>query len=95
MLLGAIAGVPVGTPTPPLEGIALAAALNWLPGMFASSPPFIQNLLALLLFGWLASFVVMFSGLVNNGWRDWARFSFVEMYVDLVRKLRRAAARTN
>jgi len=95
MLLGAIAGVPVGTPTPPLEGIALAAALNWLPGMFASSPPFVQNVLALFLFAWLASFVVMFSGLDNTGWRDWRRFSFIELYVDLVRNLQRAAARSN
>jgi hypothetical protein len=91
MLLGAIAGVPAGTPAPPLEGIALAAALNWLPGLFGSGPPFVQNLLALFLFGWLVSFVVMFSGLVNSGWRDWRRFSFIELSVDLVRKLRRAA----
>jgi hypothetical protein len=92
MLLGAIAGVPEGTPTPPLEGIALAAALNWLPSMFASSPPILQNVLALFLFAWMASFVVVFSGLVNSGWRDWRRFSFIELYVDLIRKLRRAAA---
>jgi hypothetical protein len=95
MLLGAIAGVPVGTPMPPVEGIVLAAALNWLPGMFASmgAPFFVQNIVAMLLFAWLASFVTVFVGFLTSGrWGQLGQFSFIAL-ASFARKTRRGVQR--
>lgn len=86
MLMGGIVGVPVGTPVPTIEGIALSGALHWLPGFLVNSPPLLQNSVSILLLIWMLPFLAKFFGLLGT-WRNWDSFSVVELLFSMKRML--------
>jgi hypothetical protein len=88
LILGGIAGTPVGTPWPFLDGVALSACLQWLPGLCVGSPTYAQNAVAVLLLLWAVGFFTMFFRLVKP-WREWDTFSFLELLFALNRIIRR------
>lgn len=89
LLLGAITGLGP-SPWPALEGVALAAGLNWWPSMFTDSSPFAQSGLVLVLVVWMATFVWMNVRWHLAGIRGWDRFSFLELFGQLKRLKGRA-----
>jgi hypothetical protein len=92
LILGAIAGMPVGTPTPALEGVSLAGCIHFMPliALGDSWPPCIQNAAVILTLVWMVTFLAMFSGVFIK-WRDWESFSFVELPLTGIRIMRRMA----
>ena len=92
LILGAIAGLPVGTPTPAIEGVALAGCIHFMPliALGDSWAPSVQNMAVILTLIWAATFLIMFSGAFVK-WRDWESFSFVELPLSGIRIMRRMA----
>lgn len=88
VILGGIAGTPVGTPWPFLDGAMLAGGFIWLPPLCEGSPPFVQNVVAVLLLVWASTFIVMFFRLLKP-WREWDTFSFLEVSFGVYRIIRR------
>jgi hypothetical protein len=90
LILGAIAGLPVGTPTPAIEGVSLAGCIHFMPliALGDSWPPSIQNAAVILTLLWTVTFLIMFSGVVIK-WRDWESFSFMELPLTGIRMKRR------
>lgn len=90
LVLGAIAGLPVGTPTPALEGVSLAGCIHFMPLIAVGDdwPPCVQNMAVVLTLIWVVTFLAMFSGIFIK-WRDWDSFSFIELPFSGIRRINR------
>jgi hypothetical protein len=77
-----MAGVPVGSSMPTIEGLLLAACIHWLPRLFAHSPHYVQNAMGIVLLAWMVTFLAMFLRLVLSGnmWCKWHNFSFFVLF---------------